>query len=72
MIWLLLIFLVPAGWRLAHLFFGYPAIPKPPETWPERRARVAFENRCHELGQRHFATWNHPLIDGGNSVNTKP
>lgn len=25
-----------------------------PETWEQKRARLAFENRCDELARRHF------------------
>lgn len=56
MIWLLLlIFLTPYPWRLARAFFPQREIPKTPETWEQRKARVAFENRCHELQQRYFS-----------------
>lgn len=56
MIWLLLlVFLTPYPWRLARMFFPQGNSPKAPETWEQRKARVAFENRSRELGQRYFS-----------------
>lgn len=47
--------LTPYPWRLLRWAFEPPRASKPPETWEEYCKRVVFENRCHELGQRHFS-----------------
>jgi hypothetical protein len=50
--------LIWGGVRLVREILAYRENQKPAETWPERRARVALENRCDELARRHFSLWN--------------
>jgi hypothetical protein len=52
------------GVKLAREILSYRENRKPAETWQARCARVAFENRCHELGQRHFGKWDQLNQDG--------
>ncbi len=65
MIWLLgLILLTPYPWRLARAFLPQRENPNPPATWEQQRAKLAHENRCHELGERYFEGWDQPLTNG--------
>lgn len=60
MTWIpLLLLLTPYPWRLlGWVLDARRPHPKHVEPWPQKRARLAFENRCEDLGARHFEHYN--------------
>lgn len=60
MIWAAIMFLLIA-WGPLYLIRRALKGPTPPRTpaptWAEVRARAAFENRCHALGEQAFKNW---------------
>lgn len=65
MIWLLLPLVIWVLWHMAYGIFAQREIPRAArvETWEEKKARLAFENRCDELGRRFFDTVTQPKGD---------
>lgn len=52
----------PVLYLLARAVFGYREPRRAPESWAEKRARLAFLNQCQAQGDKAFRVWQNPIL----------